>query len=70
MQFCGCSSALVIWGFVCINTQFYSDKPIKESCTHPGFLKDMCIGCGKRMDDGARVGAGVAFGYIHKVHVF
>ncbi|CAO2826015.1 unnamed protein product [Amaranthus hypochondriacus] len=42
------------------------DKPIEESCTHPGFLKEMCIGCGKRLDDGARVGAGVAFRYIHE----
>lgn len=33
-----------------------------DSCPHPGFLRDLCICCGKRMDDGA----GVAFGYIHK----
>ncbi|KNA16742.1 hypothetical protein SOVF_085710 isoform C [Spinacia oleracea] len=37
-------------------------EAITDSCTHPGFLRDMCICCGKRMDDGA----GVAFGYIHK----
>ncbi|GAB4852999.1 RNA polymerase II C-terminal domain phosphatase-like 4 [Ancistrocladus abbreviatus] len=34
----------------------------KDSCSHPGFIRDMCIRCGKIMDDGA----GVAFGYIHK----
>ncbi|KMS99186.1 hypothetical protein BVRB_2g047230 [Beta vulgaris subsp. vulgaris] len=39
-----------------------SKVEVEGSCTHPGFLRDLCIGCGKRMDDGA----GVAFGYIHK----
>ncbi|GAB2291665.1 RNA polymerase II C-terminal domain phosphatase-like 4 [Dionaea muscipula] len=34
----------------------------KNLCPHPGFLRDMCIRCGKRMDDVA----GVALGYIHK----
>ncbi|XP_021858055.2 RNA polymerase II C-terminal domain phosphatase-like 4 isoform X3 [Spinacia oleracea] len=48
------------------NSNGFTEKAIEEattdSCTHPGFLRDMCICCGKRMDDGA----GVAFGYIHK----
>ncbi|KAK9669776.1 hypothetical protein RND81_13G153900 [Saponaria officinalis] len=39
-----------------------SDGAITSSCPHPGFLRDMCIRCGERIDD---VG-GVAFGYIHK----
>uniref|UniRef100_A0A803L210 RNA polymerase II C-terminal domain phosphatase-like n=1 Tax=Chenopodium quinoa TaxID=63459 RepID=A0A803L210_CHEQI len=38
------------------------DEDVKDSCPHPGFLRDMCICCGKRMEDSA----GVAFGYIHK----
>ncbi|KAL9229362.1 hypothetical protein vseg_004837 [Gypsophila vaccaria] len=39
-----------------------SDGAIKSSCPHPGFLRDMCIRCGEKVD---HVG-GVAFGYIHK----
>ncbi|XP_021729225.1 RNA polymerase II C-terminal domain phosphatase-like 4 [Chenopodium quinoa] len=38
------------------------DEDVKDSCPHPGFLRDMCICCGKRMEDSN----GVAFGYIHK----
>ncbi|XP_010265619.1 PREDICTED: RNA polymerase II C-terminal domain phosphatase-like 4 isoform X2 [Nelumbo nucifera] len=29
---------------------------------HPGFIREMCIRCGQRQEDGS----GVAFGYIHK----
>ncbi|XP_058114098.1 RNA polymerase II C-terminal domain phosphatase-like 4 [Magnolia sinica] len=39
-----------------------SQAPIDEICPHPGFIRDMCIRCGKLKDDYA----GVAFGYIHK----
>ncbi|KAL2928485.1 RNA polymerase II C-terminal domain phosphatase-like 4 [Bienertia sinuspersici] len=45
-----------------VATEQTIDGAIEDSCPHPGFLKDMCIRCGKRIDDGA----GVAFGYIHK----
>lgn len=39
-----------------------SDAAMEDSCPHPGFLRDLCIRCGKRSDEGV----GVAFGYIHK----
>eukprot|EP00261_Vitis_vinifera_P016434 XP_010645384.1 PREDICTED: RNA polymerase II C-terminal domain phosphatase-like 4 [Vitis vinifera] len=34
----------------------------KDTCTHPGVFRELCIRCGQKMEGGS----GVAFGYIHK----